>query len=144
MTYQEKLKDPRWQKKRLEIMERDNWQCQSCYDDESTLHIHHKYYMKCDPWEYPEDALITLCAGCHEDQKELRPGYESDLLAMLKRNFLAGEIYTLTQGFHSMPMCHVPEVVASSIAWALSDEDMQREIIESYFKHIKESKNAPA
>lgn len=27
-TYAEKLKDPRWQKRRLEIFERDDWTCQ--------------------------------------------------------------------------------------------------------------------
>ena len=25
MSYSDKLKDPRWQRKRLEIFERDNW-----------------------------------------------------------------------------------------------------------------------
>jgi len=37
VTYAEKLKDPRWQKKRLEIMERDEWTCQWCVDSESPL-----------------------------------------------------------------------------------------------------------
>jgi hypothetical protein len=30
------------------------------------LHVHHKYYIKDKlPWDYPDDALITLCAKCH-------------------------------------------------------------------------------
>lgn len=29
-SYAEKFKDPRWQKKRLKIMERDNWKCCEC------------------------------------------------------------------------------------------------------------------
>jgi len=41
MNYADKLKDPRWQKKRLKIMERANWECESCGDSEKTLHIHH-------------------------------------------------------------------------------------------------------
>ena len=34
----------------------------------STLHIHHKYYIedRC-PWEYDDDALITLCSDCHAE-----------------------------------------------------------------------------
>ena len=44
MTYKEKLLDPRWQKKRLEILNRDNFTCQCCGDDKKTLNIHHKYY----------------------------------------------------------------------------------------------------
>lgn len=30
------------------------------------LHVHHKYYIKDKlPWDYPDDALITMCAMCH-------------------------------------------------------------------------------
>jgi len=68
MTYAEKLKDPRWQRKRLEVMERDNFRCRHCYDDKETLHVHHTYYLKGkDPWDYPDDAYLTLCKECHED-----------------------------------------------------------------------------
>ena len=50
-TYQELLKDPRWQKKRLEIMEEHNFKCENCGDETETLNIHHGYYAKdCDPW----------------------------------------------------------------------------------------------
>ena len=65
-SYIEKLKDPRWQKKRLEIMERDEFKCQKCHNPENTLHIHHFAYIKDkDPWDYPSDYLITLCEDCH-------------------------------------------------------------------------------
>lgn len=31
------------------------------------LHVHHKYYIEdYFAWEYPNDALITLCQSCHE------------------------------------------------------------------------------
>ena len=66
MTYAEKLKDPRWQKKRLEIMQRDEWKCKLCGDGESTLHVHNKDYIKGnDPWEYENINFITLCEDCH-------------------------------------------------------------------------------
>ena len=66
-SYSEKLKDPRWQKKRLRIFQRDHWTCQVDYDTESTLEIHHKTYLKdANPWDYPDDILITLCGSCHE------------------------------------------------------------------------------
>lgn len=67
MTYSEKLKSPKWQKKRLEIMERDGFQCQMCFDREETLTVHHKYYIRGNnPWEYDDDCLITLCEDCHQ------------------------------------------------------------------------------
>lgn len=66
-TYSEKLKDPRWQKLRLEILERDGWRCQCCGDAKSTLHVHHKYYESgFDPWDYDQGTLETLCETCHE------------------------------------------------------------------------------
>lgn len=70
-TYSEKLKDPRWQKKRLEIFQRDQFTCQECSDTKSTLHAHHIYYEPAsEPWEYFNEALITLCASCHEIEHE--------------------------------------------------------------------------
>jgi hypothetical protein len=66
-TYSEKLKDPRWQRKRLEIMERDGFACQECGDEKSTLAVHHAYYVsKREPWEYPNWSLSTLCDNCHK------------------------------------------------------------------------------
>ncbi len=65
MTYAEKLKDPRWQKKRLSVLERDNWTCQMCYDSKETLHVHHKSYHG-EPWESPSKELVALCARCHQ------------------------------------------------------------------------------
>jgi 5-methylcytosine-specific restriction endonuclease McrA len=67
VTYQEKLKDPRWQKKRLKILERDSWCCQICHDGNSSLNIHHLQYQKgLDPWEYEDDKLLTICEAHHE------------------------------------------------------------------------------
>lgn len=73
-TYSEKLKDPRWQRKRLEIMERDQFKCRHCRSTEKTLNVHHKVYRKGKmPWDYEDDVFVTLCEDCHkvaEEQKE--------------------------------------------------------------------------
>jgi|GEM_PF-3338479 len=63
-TYSDKLKDPRWQKLRLLIMERDGWRCKICGDEKSTLNVHHLSYHG-NPWETPADQLITYCEYCH-------------------------------------------------------------------------------
>lgn len=74
-NYQEKLSDPRWQKKRLKIFERDNWTCRKCGDQSTTLAIHHLYYLdNTDPWDYPDDALLTLCKTCHDKESFLQIG----------------------------------------------------------------------
>ena len=70
-SYSEKLKDPRWQKKRLEIFERDNWACFDCGDETATLHVHHLEYIKeKNPWDYNNEFLITLCENCHKTETE--------------------------------------------------------------------------
>jgi len=67
MNYNEKIKDPRWQKRRLEILKRDDWQCQICHEKERPLHVHHKMYLKeTEPWDYENKFLITLCEDCHQ------------------------------------------------------------------------------
>jgi hypothetical protein len=71
-TYWEKLKDPRWQKKRLEALQAAEFTCQVCYDSESTLHVHHKQYFKGrEPWEYEVQQLSVLCESCHSAQHEV-------------------------------------------------------------------------
>lgn len=65
-TYQEKLKDPRWQECRERILERDGYECKKC-GGFNILQVHHKEYKThtSDPWDYPDDVLITLCKKCH-------------------------------------------------------------------------------
>jgi len=80
MTYSEKLRDPRWQKKRLEILNRDNFTCQDCYDTKSTLHVHHlDYESGTEPWGYPDDWYITLCETCHSEIEKKRKAFEENL-----------------------------------------------------------------
>jgi hypothetical protein len=65
-TYSEKLKDPRWQRKRLEILDRDNFTCRHCRSKSETLHVHHSFYKKnADPWDYDSKHLVSLCEECH-------------------------------------------------------------------------------
>lgn len=70
-SYQKKLLDPRWQKKRLEILQRDEFKCKYCGDEETTLHIHHKSYHG-EPWEAPSELLITCCKHCHSVIEEYK------------------------------------------------------------------------
>lgn len=67
-SYFELLKHPNWQRKRLEVLERENYTCQECGNTEKTLHVHHTYYTKgAKPWEYPSESLKCLCETCHEE-----------------------------------------------------------------------------
>jgi hypothetical protein len=84
-AYSELLKDPRWQRKRLEILQRDNWTCQWCGDKESTLHVHHKDYESGKaPWEYEDSWLMTVCEDCHQVEYESRRVDEQALIHNLR------------------------------------------------------------
>lgn len=80
IPYWQKLQDPRWQRKRLEIMQRDEFHCQMCGDSESTLNVHHGYYAKNrEPWEYPPESLWTLCDRCHSDIETALQGIREEI-----------------------------------------------------------------
>lgn len=75
MTYFQKLKDPRWQKVRLKVFERDGWKCVVCLSGERTLEVHHTRYGR-NPWDVPQKHLQTLCRKCHREKhshKESKP-----------------------------------------------------------------------
>lgn len=67
LTYSEKLRSPRWQRRRLEIMERAGFRCERCGAGDRTLNVHHGAYEKgLEPWEYPDELLWCLCEEqCH-------------------------------------------------------------------------------
>lgn len=68
--YDKFLHDDRWYAKRRKILDRDNHKCQWC-GKTTNLQVHHKYYnvypngKHPKPWDYPDNALITLCHDCH-------------------------------------------------------------------------------
>ena len=96
-SYSDKLRNPKWQRKRLEIFERDGFTCTQCGDDKNELQVHHKIYIPdIQPWEYPNDVLITLCKKCH-DKEFVRWKYEVYLLHTLKaKGFSSFEILSLS------------------------------------------------
>lgn len=65
MAYKTELLSGNWQKKRLEIMNRDEFRCRNCHASDN-LTVHHLHY---DPglklWEYDNESLVTLCNDCH-------------------------------------------------------------------------------
>ena len=65
-SYSELLQDPRWQKKRLEILQRDDFKCRACDEVDIMLHVHHLIYKKdIMPWDTENENLITLSKRCH-------------------------------------------------------------------------------
>lgn len=81
----EYYQDPRWQKKRLEIFDRDKFTCIFCNRKDKTLHAHHLCYLdNLKPWEYENHLIITLCKDCHEAESTKRKHIEKNLLLLFK------------------------------------------------------------
>lgn len=78
IEYKDQYKHPLWQKKRLEILKRDNFRCCSCGVEGGILHVHHGYYeINKNIWEYDNLTLVSLCEECHiEVDKNKRMMYE--------------------------------------------------------------------
>ena len=83
MKYEDLLKDPRWQKRRLEIMQRDNFTCQHCgngLNDGVPLNVHHiRYRRNLMPWEHDDADLTTLCEKCHKEEHSVETKTTSNL-----------------------------------------------------------------
>ena len=72
VSYRELLFDSRWLEKRAQIIKRDGYKCRIC-GSKDHLVVHHKQYhydsrrnKNCDPWDYEDKYLITLCESCHK------------------------------------------------------------------------------
>lgn len=92
MEWKEQYRHPNWQKKRLEALEAAGFTCQRCGDTETSLHVHHKRYVKGrNVWEYGADELDILCEPCHEQTHA-----DKDLLNELLSKVPASEISSVT------------------------------------------------
>ena len=139
-SYIEKLQDPRWQKKRLEILSRDKFECQCCGDTETTLHVHHLLYKRgLDPWEYDERELVTLCKNCHEEETEIRQGEEAVLLEALSigRYIPARELYSISLMLMRIRLIGSIELTMDAISFAMTDEETLKTINDKYLAHLK-------
>lgn len=79
-AYWQLLRDPRWQRKRLEILNRSDFSCDECGATDKTLNVHHKSYKKgAKPWEYEEHELASLCEECHKSRHDIEKEIRSEL-----------------------------------------------------------------
>lgn len=67
-TYSEQYNSPKWQKKRLEILNLHGFKCDECDNkEEKQLHVHHRFYIKGRKvWEYDNDVFQVLCETHHK------------------------------------------------------------------------------
>ncbi len=144
--YSERLRDPRWQKKRLEIMQRDEFTCQKCMDSESTMNVHHCFYeTNAQPWDYPNDSLITLCEECHLLETESCYTAKKTFAEVFSRmGFLSVHFSDVSSIMHEEQMRGnlgylngaKTDIFASALGWAISNIEMRELMEEKYFEHL--------
>lgn len=97
--YQKLINRKEWQDRSHYIKTRDNLKCQAhdCKTPDAILQVHHlDYFSNTDPWNYPDDMLITLCKVCHAKEND-RYLLEGRLFTVLKmKGFLACDIMAMT------------------------------------------------
>lgn len=70
-TYKEKLRDPRWLRKREEIIKEAGFRCEDCGSGRGGFEVHHCAYLpQREPWEYDSRYLMCLCPACHEKRQK--------------------------------------------------------------------------
>lgn len=113
-SYIEKLKDPRWQKKRLECFDHYGWKCELCGDNTQQLQIHHKEYIKdWEPWDYHFKQLAVLCHACHQ-----LTTYHDSLTAVLSFVPMAGPVNRDKLAFFIAGLVGIPmEGMPQEMAW---------------------------
>jgi hypothetical protein len=130
-AYLEKLRDPRWQKMRLEIMQRDEFTCQNCRDTSTTLNVHHRRYRRgADPWDYDLRDLVTLCEFCHESETAIRAEREADLLEMMRRKLLGDDIAALEILLQYLPEGVRPMEIFEAVEHYLRDNSRVKQLLD--------------
>lgn len=129
-SYSDKLKSPKWQKKRLEILNLRGFKCELCGDEENQIQVHHRFYLKGrEPWQYDNDVFQVLCENCHdknhkkEEIKEVFPEKYRKIISLIEslesenityqKEFIVGNIETILE---EIVIINEPNLVA-----ALSD-----------------------
>lgn len=105
MNYAQQIKHPMWQKKRLEVLEANNFECEDCGAKEEELHVHHPFYRRgAMIWQYEASELQCLCHKCHKDAHALDERLKKAMAvansALKWRALGALEAYELWSGRH--------------------------------------------
>jgi hypothetical protein len=110
-TYSDKLRDPRWQRKRLEVLQQHGFKCDMCGCKDDELHVHHiNYHKGADPWEYQDNEFKVFCKLHHEIVED-----------------------TIRVARHAIS-CGLPSTIVSELDWVMSETDCRgstpREILD--------------
>lgn len=136
-TYSEKLRDPRWQKLRLEVMQRDGFKCLCCGATDKTLHVHHLFYVNGgNPWDTKEHLLETLCESCHAKREDWDTAMKCIGTARVMR--FATSVMNFARAQSDAGQCYgMRDAVYSALAAGAASLDYLSGRARDFSKHIK-------
>lgn len=117
MSYEQQLKDPRWQELRRRVVSNAQGVCASCKSTNKQVQVHHNFYDDRMAWEYEERELRCLCADCHEAFHRQLIIFKRDVLPFMDVRSLAVINGALSVGlkFHKpLVLAHAIAAIASS------------------------------
>jgi len=87
LNYSDQINSPKWQKKRLDILNLHGFKCEKCGNEDKQLHVHHTRYIKGrKAWEYDNDIFEVLCCDCHE--KEHKQVKEKQVVGVVSEKYI--------------------------------------------------------
>ena len=127
-AFSDQYKHPKWQKKRLEMLDAASFQCSNCGEQDSQLHVHHKTYIKGRKiWDYKPSQLAVLCEKCHASEHAAKDVFNEILSTQsyaLSAAMLAGFTQTELIGNDVHKKCQVLDAhtyAAAFIAYLIKD-----------------------
>ncbi len=85
-NYHDEMRDPRWQRKRLQILSDADFTCEECRNQEKELNVHHSAYLRGIPaWQHPDSLLHCLCRDCHKQRQEVEESLKLEMMKRLRR-----------------------------------------------------------
>lgn len=142
------LKDPRWQKKRLKILQRDNFTCQRCGSTDKELQVHHLWYHTLRaPWELPDSSLVTLCSDCHdtitEENEEVYPNYRDLITITGQSGFTRGLLTVIFEKLSGYLLNGMPPVICDWVEHLIqTDERLNNPTNKCAWENFKKNKQS--
>lgn len=131
--YIKKLRDPRWQKMRLKIMERDEYACRQCGDSENTLNVHHCYYDDKEPWDYESSSLLTLCEDCHKSQTEsIKFDKKHVINTLSSKGMVSYHFHEISCAIQESGIYQFDDFYVDALSWSIKNEKARKVVQKMY------------
>jgi len=126
--YWQKLQDPRWQKRRLRVLEQHGWKCDACGREDKQLHVHHGHYEKGkEPWNYLPQDLHVLCAECHEERHFYEDSLKREISRMSMKDISCLSSFVSITAFDCSPRGFLNECLKAITAKVKNTIELQKQ-----------------